>query len=139
MDWYIVLALAVPFLFVIGVIYNALKEQKVLEDGQLKKVLTERKAKGLAPAPADDDDDYGLPERQDLKRAAARAAPPSSAAAPASVPPRHQPLGNTEAKNAASYFAQYYQAEQIAPTESQAAETAESQTEEATAPERAAK
>ncbi len=135
MDWYIVLALAVPFLFVIGVIYNALKEQKVLEDGQLKKVLTERKAKGLAPAPADDDDDYGLPARQDLKRAA----PPSSAAAPASVPPRHQPLGNTEAKNAASYFAQYYQAEQSAPTESPAAEAAESQTEEATAPERAAK
>ena len=135
MDWYIVLALAVPFLFVIGLIYNALKAQKVLEDGQLKKVLTERKAKGLAPAPADDDDDYGLPARQDLKRAA----PPSSAAAPASVPPRHQPLGNTEAKNAASYFAQYYQAEQSAPTESPAAEAAESQTEEATAPERAAK
>ena len=70
MDWYIVLALAVPFLFVVGVVYSAIKEQKVLEDGPLKKVLAERHAKGLINKRGayDDEDDYGVPARQDLKR-----------------------------------------------------------------------
>lgn len=174
MNWYIVLALSVPFLFVIGVVYSAIKEQKVLEEGQLKKVLAERHAKGLINNAAgkgqsrDEEDDYGLPERQDLKRAAAvtasqvasaqdsasKTAPAANlkaaatvnvkaaaAAASVKVAPaaqvkgeapagtvnsaaasyeqeasaqavprakRLEPLGNTEARDAASYFAKYY-------------------------------
>ena len=162
MNWYIVLALAVPFLFLVGVVYSALKEQKVLEDGQLKKVLAERHAKGLINKRGayDDEDDYGVPARQDLKRsksepqqaqaqhAAPDGAPPETAAPdsatssaealdsaipsaaaqegaipadvvasapqqpaapePAAALKRHEPLGNTEARDAASYFAKYY-------------------------------
>lgn len=127
MNWYLVLALSVPFLFVIGVVYSAIKEQKGLEDGLLQKVLKERHDKGLInkaraarayAKSADDDDDYGVPARADLKRAPAPSA--GAAAAPktpqaaeqagaTSVPQR--PLGNTEARDAASYFAKYYQDE----------------------------
>lgn len=140
MNWYIVLALAVPFLFVVGVVYSAIKEQKVLEDGQLKKVLAERHAKGLINKRGayDDEDDYGVPARQDLKRSPSesqrsQSAPQQSqseqhshqaegASAPAveqrtqndgvvepsNEPKRYESLGNTEARDAASYFAKYY-------------------------------
>ena len=170
MNWYIVLALAVPFLFVVGVVYSALKEQKVLEDGQLKQILKERHAKGLINKRGayDDEDDYGVPERQDRKHSAAassaeQAAPvsagqtlteqtsvtqtaetqtssvqalpeqtpatqtyavqasattvdaaresalqKSTAQEQVAAPKRHEPLGNTEARDAASYFAKYY-------------------------------
>lgn len=140
MNWYIVLALAVPFLFVVGVVYSAIKEQKVLEDGQLKKVLAERHAKGLINKRGayDDEDDYGVPARQDIKRSPSesqrsQSAPQQSqseqhshqaegASAPAEAqrtqsdgatepnhePKRYESLGNTEARDAASYFAKYY-------------------------------
>ena len=144
MNWYILLALAVPFLFLVGVVYSAIKEQKVLEDGPLKKVLAERHAKGLINKHGayDDEDDYGVPARQDLKRSpsepqdnpteAQRSQPESlseqqghqaeSASAPAETqrtqndgatepnhePKRYESLGNTEARDAASYFAKYY-------------------------------
>ena len=140
MNWYIVLALAVPFLFVVGVVYSAIKEQKVLEDGPLKKVLAERHAKGLINKRGayDDEDDYGVPARQDLKRSPSesqrsQSAPQQSqseqhshqaegASAPAveqrtqndgvvepsNEPKRYESLGNTEARDAASYFAKYY-------------------------------
>lgn len=140
MDWYIVLALAVPFLFVVGVVYSALKEQKVLEDGQLKKVLAERHAKGLINKRGayDDEDDYGVPARQDLKRsksepqseqqsqseslseqqghqaegasspAEAQRTQKDRAIEPSHEPKRYESLGNTEARDAASYFAKYY-------------------------------
>ena len=143
MNWYIVLALAVPFLFLVGVVYSAIKEQKVLEDGPLKKVLAERHAKGLINKHGayDDEDDYGVPARQDLKRSPSESqrstsAPQSpsesqseqhrhqaeSASSPAAeqrtqndgaTEPNHEPkryesLGNTEARDAASYFAKYY-------------------------------
>ncbi|MCR5536628.1 MAG: hypothetical protein K6F05_04350 [Succinivibrio sp.] len=39
-----VVLIAAPLLFVVGIIYNALKEQRRLEKGMLKKVLDERKA-----------------------------------------------------------------------------------------------
>lgn len=42
MSFWLVLVIAVPILFVIGSTYNALKEQKKLEDGILKKVLKKR-------------------------------------------------------------------------------------------------
>lgn len=144
MNWYIVLALAVPFLFLVGVVYSAIKEQKVLEDGPLKKVLAERHAKGLINKRGayDDEDDYGVPARQDLKRSpsepqdnlteAQRSQSESlseqqghqaeSASSPAEAqrtqndgatepnhePKRYESLGNTEARDAASYFAKYY-------------------------------
>ncbi|MGN1282055.1 MAG: hypothetical protein ACI4UM_09195 [Succinivibrio sp.] len=40
----IILIVIAPVLFVIGVVYNALKEQKKLEQGELKKILESRKA-----------------------------------------------------------------------------------------------
>lgn len=130
MNWYIVLALAVPFLFLVGVVYSAIKEQKVLEDGPLKKVLAERHAKGLINKRGsyDDEDDYGVPARQDLKRSksesqseqqghqAEGASSPAEtqrtqndgATEPNHEPKRYESLGNTEARDAASYFAKYY-------------------------------
>lgn len=36
------LVIAIPFLFLIGMIYNAIKEQHRLEQGPLKKILSER-------------------------------------------------------------------------------------------------
>lgn len=134
MNWYLVLALSVPFLFVIGVVYSAIKEQKGLEDGLLQKVLKERHDKGLInkagaarayAKSADDDDDYGVPARADVKRAHESAATTAttadatpegrqavaSEAQSAQVPQAPQALGNTEARDAASYFAKYYQDE----------------------------
>ena len=134
MNWYLVLALSVPFLFVIGVVYSAIKEQKGLEDGLLQKVLKERHDKGLINKAGaaraygdayDDDDDYGVPARADVKRAHESAATTAtttdatpegrqavaSEAQSAQVPQAPQALGNTEARDAASYFAKYYQDE----------------------------
>lgn len=134
MNWYLVLALSVPFLFVIGVVYSAIKEQKGLEDGLLQKVLKERHDKGLInkagaarayAKSADDDDDYGVPARADVKRAHESAATTAttadatpegrqavaSEAQSAQVLQAPQALGNTEARDAASYFAKYYQDE----------------------------
>lgn len=42
MSFWLVLVIAVPILFVIGTTYNAIKEQKKLEDGILKNVLKKR-------------------------------------------------------------------------------------------------
>ena len=128
MNWYLVLALSVPFLFVIGVVYSAIKEQKGLEDGLLQKVLKERHDKGLINKAGaaraygdayDDDDDYGVPARADVKRAHESAATTATTAdatpegrqAVASEAQAPQALGNTEARDAASYFAKYYQDE----------------------------
>ncbi len=36
------MVIAVPILFIIGTTYNALKEQKRLEDGPLKEILEKR-------------------------------------------------------------------------------------------------
>ena len=44
MPWYIILIIALPILFVVGMIYNALKEQKRLEKTILPKLLQERQA-----------------------------------------------------------------------------------------------
>ena len=131
MNWYLVLALSVPFLFVIGVVYSAIKEQKGLEDGLLQKVLKERHDKGLINKAGaaraygdayDDDDDYGVPARAAVKRAHKSAATTATTAdatpegrqavaSEAQAPQAPQALGNTEARDAASYFAKYYQDE----------------------------
>ncbi len=37
------IVIAIPFLFVVGVIYNAIKEQKRLENGKLKEILEKRR------------------------------------------------------------------------------------------------
>ena len=42
MSFGVVLVIAIPILFVIGTTYNAIKEQKKLEDGILKIVLKKR-------------------------------------------------------------------------------------------------
>jgi hypothetical protein len=68
MSWGAALAIAIPFLFVIGTVMNALKDQKKLENGKLKKILEKRKAERERymkahghemPKPSwDDDDDW---------------------------------------------------------------------------------
>ncbi|MBO5566264.1 MAG: hypothetical protein J5934_03440 [Succinivibrio sp.] len=40
---WIFIAIALPFLFVVGLVYNAIKEQKKLEKGELKAVLENRR------------------------------------------------------------------------------------------------
>ena len=42
MSYLLILVIAIPVLFVIGTTYNALKEQKRLEDGPLKEILSKR-------------------------------------------------------------------------------------------------
>ncbi len=42
MSYLLILVIAIPVLFVIGTTYNALKEQKRLEEGPLKKILSKR-------------------------------------------------------------------------------------------------
>ncbi len=42
MSWWIILIIAAPFLFVIGTVMNALKEQKRFEDGPLQDILKKR-------------------------------------------------------------------------------------------------
>lgn len=137
MNWVLILAIAVPVLFVIGMINNAIKDQKKLEDGALKKYLSKRKVKN--PNGYDDDDDWGVKARA-LKRAVAddtatnkpspvtsseALAKESSASssystelfgdvdslkphAPRSSEASFKPMGDTDATNAASYFSAYY-------------------------------
>ncbi len=42
----VALAIGIPVAFVVGTVYNAIKAQKRLEGGTLRKVLSEREAKG---------------------------------------------------------------------------------------------
>ncbi|MBQ8023835.1 MAG: hypothetical protein IJ254_06170 [Succinivibrio sp.] len=42
MSFWLILVIAVPILFVVGTTYNAIKEQKKLENGVLKTVLQKR-------------------------------------------------------------------------------------------------
>ncbi len=42
MSYLLILVIAIPVLFVIGTTYNALKEQKRLEEGHLKEILSKR-------------------------------------------------------------------------------------------------
>lgn len=44
MNWWIVVVIAAPLLFVVGTVLNALKEQKRFEQGPLQKILKERRA-----------------------------------------------------------------------------------------------
>lgn len=66
MNWWIVLVIAAPLLFVVGTVLNALKEQKRFEQGELQKILKERrkqrneyiKKHGIKPRdPYEDEDD----------------------------------------------------------------------------------
>lgn len=66
MNWWIVLVIAAPLLFVVGTVLNALKEQKRFEQGELQKILKERrkqrngyiKKHGINPRdPYEDEDD----------------------------------------------------------------------------------
>lgn len=45
--WPVIIAIAIPFLFVIGTIYSALKDQKRLESGPLKDLLAKKKEQRL--------------------------------------------------------------------------------------------
>lgn len=42
MSFSLFLILLIPLLFVIGTVYSSIKEQKKLENGQLKTILTKR-------------------------------------------------------------------------------------------------
>lgn len=135
MNWVVIVAIAVPILFVIGMINNAFKDQKKLEDGALRSYLSKRKGK-RANGYDDDDDDWGVKARA-LKRAVKEDTHPSdvtssealareSAAtgaiskdlagdidtlqpyAPRSSEASFKPMGDTDATNAASYFSAYY-------------------------------
>ena len=69
-----ILVIALPFLFIIGTVVNALKDQKRLEQGALKKVLEKRKAEReeyfrrygkKMPEKPYDDDDWGEPNHKE--------------------------------------------------------------------------
>lgn len=47
MSYLLILVIAIPVLFVIGTTYNALKEQKRLEEGPLKEILSKREQEKL--------------------------------------------------------------------------------------------
>ena len=42
MSFSLLLILLIPLLFVVGTVYSSIKEQKNLENGQLKTILTKR-------------------------------------------------------------------------------------------------
>ncbi len=42
MSIWLILVIAIPILFIIGTTYNAIKEQKRLENGKLKEILKQR-------------------------------------------------------------------------------------------------
>ena len=44
MSWVIILIIALPLLFVIGMVYNALKEQRRLEKTLLPEIIAQRRA-----------------------------------------------------------------------------------------------
>lgn len=140
MNWVVIVAIAVPILFVIGMINNAFKDQKKLEDGALRNYLSKRKGK-RANGYDDDDDDWGVKARA-LKRAVkedntpsevtssdalAREGAASSAIskdlagdidtlypyAPRSSEASYKPMGDTQATNAASYFSAYYKQDEV--------------------------
>lgn len=114
MDWYLILAIAIPFLFVIGVVNNALKEQHRLEkrmqsrppklsadslDREHLKAAKRKAPKAWQQQMQPDEDDYGLAPRQDLRRAAADAA--AAAKAGGSVVPSgtaHEDAAVTDSK-----------------------------------------
>lgn len=135
-----IVAIAVPILFVIGMINNAFKDQKKLEDGALRNYLSKRKGKRVNGYD-DDDDDWGVKARA-LKRAVkedntpsdvttsdalAREVSASSAIskdlagdidtlhpyAPRSSEASYKPMGDTQATNAASYFSAYYKQDEV--------------------------
>lgn len=73
---WLALVISTPLLFVVGISYNAYKEQKKLEQGELKRILSEREQerKHMPPqsgrqSPAsvdrnaawDDEEDWGVP------------------------------------------------------------------------------
>ncbi|MBQ9274830.1 MAG: hypothetical protein IJ228_08455 [Succinivibrio sp.] len=73
---WLALIISIPLLFVVGISYNAYKEQKKLEQGELKSILSEREQERKRMPPAsghkspgsvdrnaawDDDDDWGAP------------------------------------------------------------------------------
>lgn len=93
MDYFLVLAIAIPFLFLVGVVYNALKDQKKLEQGKLKEILAERQRKGYIPPAYDDEDDYGIPARTSAKAQETAATTASKKAETAPV----QDAGNSAA------------------------------------------
>ena len=140
MNWVVIVAIAVPILFVIGMINNAFKDQKKLEDGALRNYLSKRKGKRVNGYD-DDDDDWGVKARA-LKRAVkedntpsdvttsdalAREVSASSAIskdlagdidtlhpyAPRSSEASYKPMGDTQATNAASYFSAYYKQDEV--------------------------
>ena len=49
MNVWLILVIALPFLFVIGTVYNALKQQKRLESHELREVLAERRRNAQLP------------------------------------------------------------------------------------------
>lgn len=48
MPWYLIAIISIPFLFLVGVIYNSIKDQKKLEE-QLPKILKERQRRQQLP------------------------------------------------------------------------------------------
>lgn len=72
MNYFIILAIVIPFLFLVGVIYNALKEQKKLESETLPKFLAQRQAQGnhYSGDSYDADDDYGRSPQKDPTQSA---------------------------------------------------------------------
>lgn len=140
MNWGVIVAIAVPILFVIGMINNAFKDQKKLEDGALRNYLSKRKGK-RANDYDDDDDDWGVKARA-LKRAVKEDNTPSDVTssdalaregaastaiskdlagdidtlhpyAPRSSEASYKPMGDTQATNAASYFSAYYKQDEV--------------------------
>ena len=63
MNWWMILIIAAPFLFLLGTILNAFKEQKKFENGPLQEILKRRhherqeylKKHGSMPPSKDDD------------------------------------------------------------------------------------
>lgn len=116
MDWYLILVIAIPFLFVIGVVNNALKEQHRLEkrmqsrppklsadslDREHLKAAKRKAPKAWQQQMQPDEDDYGLAPRQDLRRAAAAAADAAAAKSEDSTAPSgtaHEDAAVTDSK-----------------------------------------
>lgn len=124
MDWYLILAIAIPFLFVIGVINNAIKDQHKLEKGKLQGFLQKRVGK-KDNAYDDDEDDWGIKARQDLKKALEESEAQIQEPKPSEQDQvvndlsgnnplsdktvgNFKPLGDHKAKTASDYFANYY-------------------------------
>lgn len=89
MAWWVGVIIALPLLFVVGVVYNSIKAQRKLEREMLPDILKAREAErermrrlGLAQLPAYDDEDDDWPQRG--VRAPGPQAADQSASAPAS-------------------------------------------------------